>query len=226
MMRHLILYLIMVLTPTPLFSQTLEERIADKLCDCFTTIDQSPGEEYVFTKFKDDCLAQALKIIEAEKNSMMDTIDDGTDYQRGLEFGRKIGIKAQAIMIQRCDLFFQHMDNVRNDIFRNVSIDQENAKISSKTILIATDPSVANYFDRALSYMRIKDFKRAKKDLDKIIKLDGNFGAGYLLRGLLYEQKGAYKKAIQDYENGKRLTRKDEVDMLIALAQRKRAEKR
>ena len=225
-MRHLILYLTLISTQTILFGQTLEEKIADKFCDCFKTIDQSLGRDYVLTRYKADCTTQALQDLQTEMNRIRDTIQGATDYERGLEIGRMIGIKAQALMIKRCDEFYYFMDDIRNELLRNVNIDQENSNISSKTTLLSTDPSVANYFDRASSYFRMKKFKLAKKDLDKVLEIDSNFGPGYLLRGYLYEQKKNYKKAIDDYETGKRLTGKNEVDVFIAIAQRKSVDKR
>lgn len=225
-MRHTIIYLTLIFTPTILFAQTLEEKITDKFCDCFKTIDQSQGHDVVLTKYKEDCFAQTLKNFETEINQIKDTVQANTDYERGVEFGRMIGIKTQVLMIKRCDPFFHFMDNVRNGLLRNVNIDEEKVNISTKSSLIITDPSVTNYFDRALSYFRMQNFKLAKKDLDKILEIDRNFGAAYLLRGFLYEQTKKYKKAMADYEVGKKLTGKNEVDMFIAIAQRKSEHKR
>lgn len=225
-MRYLILSSTLVLLTTALYGQTLEERITDKFCECFKTIDQSQGQDYVLEKYKQDCFVQTLQGFEADFNKIKDTIRGSADYERGVELGRIISIKTQVLMIKRCDQFYYFMDNVRSGLLRNVDVDQENSNIASKSILIGTDPSVANYFDRALSYFRVQNFKLARRDLDKILEIESNFGAGYLLRGFLYEQKKDYKRAIADYEAGKRLTGKNEVDMFIAMVQRKRAEKR
>lgn len=93
------------------------------MCECFRVIDQSLEKDYVFKKYSEDCLGQSLKYFEQELTKIQDTIKGQTDYQKGLEFGKTIGIRTQSLMIQRCDQFFYFMEKVKKEVFRTLDIE-------------------------------------------------------------------------------------------------------
>jgi tetratricopeptide (TPR) repeat protein len=220
-MKYLILILTTISIWTSLSAQTLEERITDKMCDCFKAIDKSIGRDNILNKYTEDCLLQALKYFEPELTKIQDTIQGQTDYQKGLELGKTMGVKTQSLMIQRCDQFFYFMENVKKEMFTTTDIESEKQNILNRTKQINTSNSNQDYFERAMSYYKIKEFKSAKKDLDRLISLDKNHVQGLLLRGFAYEQTKKYKKAIVDFKECKRLTGKSEIDIFIAMAERK-----
>src|SRR5690606_8011213 len=123
----------------------------------------------------------------------------------GQKFGRLISTRTQVTMIDRCDQFFYFMDEFRNDVFKTVNKEEELINIKTKTKEIQEKQSAFDYYNRAVSYFSLREFKMARKDLDKAIKLDKNYPPPYLLRGFLYEQTKKFSKAIADYEVSNRL---------------------
>jgi hypothetical protein len=120
-MRNLVLYLALFCLSTIAHGQSLEEKISDKLCDCFETIDESLEGVDVLTKFQENCIMQTLKVFASEINNISDTVKNLTDYERGQKFGRLISARTQVIMIERCDQFFYFMDKFRNGVFKTVN---------------------------------------------------------------------------------------------------------
>jgi tetratricopeptide (TPR) repeat protein len=220
-MKYLMLFILTISIWTSLNAQTLEERITDKTCDCFKTIDQSLGKDHVLKKYSEDCLVQSFKYFESELLKIQDTIRGETDYQKGLEFGKTIGVRTQSLMVKRCDQFFYFMENIKKEMFTTTDIESEKRNILNRSNQLNTSSTSQDYFERAMSYYKIKEFKSAKKDLDKLIKLDKNHAQGLLLRGFVNEQTKKYKKAILDFKECKRITGKTDIDIFIAMAERK-----
>lgn len=206
-------------------AQNLEEKIADKLCECFQSLNPTESNDLVLANYENECLKKFLNIREilgGDSTKVIDTLGANANYDQGYQFGHQLGIKSQASMVKRCDAFFRFMDDLRSGIFKTVNISNESANISSKTTLISIDPTVENYYSRGLSYFVLKNFKMAKKDFDGAIAIDDKYFAAYLLRGFLHEQTKNYKKAIADYQQAKKLSGKIEVDVFIAIAERKK----
>jgi len=226
-----ILYFFLFFPSAISVAQTFEVKVSEKLCDCFSTIDQSQEGRAVLAKYQEDCFVQTLKLFDAEINIMMDTISAGTtfgdtDYEKGHKFGLEMFNRIQLTMIEKCDPFFNFMDNFRNGVFRTANEEKELLNIKNKSKDITEKQNPADYYSRAVSYFALRKFKRAKRDLDKAIELDRNSPAPYLLRGFLYEQTKRYENAIVDYEVSNKLMVRGDIDIYIAMARRKAREGR
>jgi tetratricopeptide (TPR) repeat protein len=201
--------------------QSLEDRITDKLCECFKTVDKSAGGGDILDKYQANCLMQTLRQFESEINEISDTVQGDTDYERGRKFGKYISTRTQVIMIYRCDEFFRFMDEFRKGVFNGVDNDKELLNIKTKTKEIQDRQQPSDYYLRALSYLVLKEFKMARKDLDKAIKLDKNYASAYLLRGFLFELNSKFSNAIADYEQSNKLMTRGDIEIYIAMAKRK-----
>jgi len=169
---------------------------------------------------------QTLQLFKSEVNKISDTIQGGTDYERGQKFGRLISTRTQVTMIDRCDRFFYFMDGFRNNVFKTVNKEEELLNIKAKTEEIREQQNPSDYYNRAVSYFALKEFRLARKDLDKAIKLDKSYAPPYLLRGFLNEQTKKFTKALVDYEVSSRLMTRDDIEIYIAMAKRKARELR
>ncbi len=191
------------------------------MCDCFKLIDPSLEKNLIFNQFIDGCAVQVIKQFEPELEKLKDTLQDKSNYQRGEELGTTIGLSTQSLIIHRCDAFFYFIENLRKEMLETTDVDKEKLNIYEKSKQIAVTSSDEALFERAMSYYKIKEFKLARRDLNRILKSDTNNAKGLLLRGFVNEQTGKYKKAISDYQECKRLTGKPEIVFFIAIAERK-----
>lgn len=195
--------------------------MTDEACGCFKQIDPSLAKNVIFEKFIDECFVRIIEQFEPELVKIKDTIQGESDYQKGVEFGKTIGLRTQSLMIHRCDPFFYFIENLKKEMFQTADIDKEKLNIAEKSKQLAVTSSEDILFDRAMSYYKIKQFKLARRDLGRILKSDRYNVKGLLLRGFVYDQTGKYKKAISDYQECKRLTGKPEIVFFIAIAERK-----
>jgi tetratricopeptide (TPR) repeat protein len=225
-MKYLILGAILVCLRIISVAQSLEEKISDGLCDCFKTLDQSLNGNNVLAKYQEDCFMQTLRQFESEINGIPDTIQGGTDYERGQKLGRLINTQIEVTMIDKCDAFFYFMVEFRNEVFKTVNKEEELLNIKKKTKEIRDKQKPSDYYVRAVSYFALREFKLAMKDLDKAIRLDKNYAPPYLLRGFLFELTRKFPKAVADYEVSKKLMTRGDIDIYIAMARRKARELR
>jgi tetratricopeptide (TPR) repeat protein len=184
-------------------------------------MNESSEEASVLDAFQKNCFMQTLRQFESEINEIADTIKGSTDYERGLKFGRFISTRAQISLIHRCDEFLDFMGHFRKGIFKTVNRKKELLAIDVTTKEIDEKQQASDYYLRAVSYFVLKEFKMARKDLDKAITLEKNFAAAYLLRGFLFELTSKYAWAVSDYSESARLTRRDDIGIFIAMAKRK-----
>ncbi len=61
------------------------------------------------------------------------------------------------------------------------------------------------YNNRAILYIKLKDYKKALTDINKAIKLKKDYHLAYLNRSEIYYRMGNEKKACQDYKKALKL---------------------
>jgi len=176
-------------------------------------------------QFMDRCLKVSFF---KYKNEIIKTFDikDTTDYSSGYVFGRKLAPMIFGAMIIDCDKFYFYFDSLRwsgkSTIDKN-KVEQDLVKAKNDIGIDKTNP--ANYFSRGMAYFQLDEYKKAKKDFEKSIELNNAFGPAYLYLGWLKEIKGDFIGAKTDYEKSQVLMGKDELVVLIAIAERKERER-
>lgn len=158
-MRYILLLfnLALICSSTATVAQSLEEKITDKLCECFNTVDKSLEGGDVLDKYQENCFTQTLRQFESEINEISDTIQGDTDYDRGRKFGQLISTRTQLTMIDRCDQFFYFMDEFRKGVFKTVDREKELLNIKTKTKEIQKKQQPSDYYLRALSYFVLNE---------------------------------------------------------------------
>lgn len=101
----------------------------------------------------------------------------------------------------------------------NISIKQKNYESAVKdyTALIAVDPDHMNYYNRALSYMRIEKWAESLADLDKVITMKPDYAEAFYNRSNVQLQLENNDAACSDMREAVKLGYDDAVQYVIGL---------
>jgi tetratricopeptide (TPR) repeat protein len=204
-------------------AQTFEKSVSDSLCICFKNIPASKTPEEISGLYQIDCLRKILERHQAQVEKSLDTIP-GTEAEKNLAMGNRLVTNLSRIMVNECDPFYQFFRNYRNFFFEKADTEIERKNIETRTESINTNPTVADFFERGLSHYLLKDFPLAELDLKKVLQLNPQHTEAHLFRGYIYEQLGKYREAISEYRIVKKAGTVRDIDLMIALAERKRRE--
>jgi len=80
------------------------------------------------------------------------------------------------------------------------------AKTSYLEALQANPNLAPAYGGLANTMVQLKDYTEALRFIDEAIEIDPKFGGYYATRGIIYDHKAQYEKAISDYEKAQLLT--------------------
>jgi tetratricopeptide (TPR) repeat protein len=204
-------------------AQSFERSISDSLCICFKNIPASKTPEEISGLYQTDCLRKIMERHKAEVEKSLDTIP-GTDADKNLAMGNRLVSNLSRLMVSDCDTFYDFFRNYRNFFFDKADPEEENKNIIKRTASINSAPAVADYFERGLSHYLLKDFPLAELDFRKVLQLDPQHTQAHLFRGYIYEQQEKYREAITEYRIVKKAGGVRDIDLIIALAERKRRE--
>ena len=220
--RYFVIPFVLLLVSSYSFGQSIEEKLADIVCDCFKQ--SSLGFEEFFRKEIESCFKNSAENYKAEF-AFKYGIDTTSTSKDGYKLGYEIGKKAIPLLIPRCDLFYLAFGEFRKNFLGSVNRDVETAYVKSTSELIENNQTLDNYLQRAMSYYKLGEYKKAMNDIKTIFKIDSNNVQGYLLRAFIFDVKGDYKKAIVDYKKCKELTQKMEFDLFVAFSERRLKER-
>jgi len=173
MKKIVILNLILILTLN-LKSQTLNEKIVYKACECLDSLKTIAAIE--------DSLQSCIN------NSMAYIMLDGTDEEK------KILGSAEGIIntVSECkDLIILKCAHIK-DIFVQEQLEQYYCESENKTANL--------HYEKGTKLMYDEDYNKAIKELKKAIKIDDKFVFAYDHLAVSYRQKEKYKKAIEYYK--------------------------
>jgi tetratricopeptide (TPR) repeat protein len=208
---------------TFVFGQAFEESITDSLCICFNNIAATASPEDRSAAYQTDCLRKTLERHQQEVEKSMDTIP-GTDAEKNLAMGNRLVVNLSRLMVWKCDSFYQFFSNYKNFFFEKADAGEERKNVITRTESINANPTVADYFERGLSHYLLKDFTLAELDFKKVLQLNPDHSEAHLFRGYIHEQQGKYREAISEYRVVKKSGAVRDIDLIIALAERKRKE--
>jgi tetratricopeptide (TPR) repeat protein len=223
MNRHIRLILIFLFVSTLTSAQTFERSIADTLCSCFSNIQATKTPEEISGLYQTDCLRKTLERHHAEVEKSLDTIP-GTDAEKNLVMGNRLMTNLSRLMVSDCDPFYNFFRNYRNFFFEKADPEEEKENIVKRTESIMTNATASDYFERGLSHYLLKDFLLADLDFKKTVQLNPQHTEAHLFRGYIHEQLGKYREAISEYRIVKKAGTVHDIDLIIALAERKRRE--
>lgn len=204
-------------------AQTFERSISDSLCICFRNIPVSKTAEEISALYQTDCLRKILQRHQAEVENSLDTIP-GTVEEKNRVMGNRLVTNLARIMVSECDTFYRFFQNYRNFFFEKADAEVEKKNIEARTEAINSNPTVADFFERGLSHYLLKDFPLAELDFKKVLQLNPQHTEAHLFKGYIYEQLGKYREAISEYRIVKKAGTVRDIDLMIALAERKRRE--
>jgi len=56
-------------------------------------------------------------------------------------------------------------------------------------------------------FSKSKDYSKSLPDFNKVIELDKKYDKAYLMRGVVFDRMGDFKKAIADWKEAKKINR-------------------
>lgn len=216
--------LFLVLVTAAASAQPFERSISDSLCICFKNIPSSKTPEEISGLYQTDCLRKILQRHESDVEKSLDTIP-GTPAEKNLAMGNRLITNLSRIMVSECDTFYQFFRNYRNFFFDKADAAVEQKNIESRTEAIKSNASVDDFFERGLSHYLLKDFTLAELDFKKVLQLNPQHTEAHLFKGYIYEQLGKFREAISEYRIVKKAGTVRDIDLMIAIAERKRREK-
>lgn len=182
------------------------DRYADMLAEKFRVLrgDETPSNKPAERPKDNTTLAQVEK--EARKNNdttavttgeMKQAVKDALNagkYQLAADYYQKLAVadpeNALAYDLQRGALYL----DVINDQKKSIEIFDA---------IIKSHPNVAEgYYNRGTAYAKLKEWKSARKDLDKAIELRPTWPEAYLNRGFALANMKKFDDALADFERG------------------------
>lgn len=204
-------------------AQSVEDKLFKKMCDCLTLgLKEKNG-------FNDENIATCIdsdSVLNKELEDYFATTDSLADVDP-YEFGREFFNKNQIRLIHECDAWFHFVDSMRYDFLKEVDNKKQQTQIDSLTQLISIEPGKSQLYQlRGLSYFSLLKISEAKADFDKALSLPEASIQCLYFNGWIAEINGNYDKAIDDYKKAKELNNEIYLDTLIAIAERKKKEKK
>ena len=101
----------------------------------------------------------------------------------------------------------------------NISIKNKNyeAAVADYSALIEVENKPNNYFNRALSYMRLENWEKAMGDLSQVLKMDAEHAEAYYNRSNVYLQLKDNDNACADMRKAGELGYKDAINYIISI---------
>lgn len=194
------------------------------MCNCLSAAISNKGElndeKFDACWSNDSLLIKEVEQYFSQNDSL--NLDDETAYKFGKEYFEKNQIR----FINECDAFYHFIDSARYNFLNEVMPIKINIQIDSLTKEINEKQNNSELFRlRGLNYFSLMKLKEAKEDFDKALSLPGANAQCLYFRGWIFEIWGRFDEAIADYKLAKESTGITYVDMLIAIADRKKREK-
>ena len=223
-MRKYVLFLIFSLVINILKAQTVDEKLMKKMCECITfSIDNKSLNDQKF----DTCWSTDTSLIKEIEDFFLKNDTLNTDEEAGYRFGKIYFEKNQTRFISECDGFYQYIDSSRYEFLNEVKPTIQLKLIDSLTqqINLHKDESEL-YHLRGLAYFSLLKFNEAKSDFNKALSLPHASIQCLYFRAWIAEIEGNYDDAIADYKLAKKNSGIVYIDMLIAITERKKKEKK
>jgi len=180
-MKQLLIILTLILS-TNVFGQTLEERVADRACDCIQKTKKLNDENYR------KCLASSISYVVANDNN-----PDDTQFIVTVEGIQDLLRKVDSIVSRNCVVYSKKkLNNLRKEFYGD-----SKSKFVNNSLIIGNDFMQEKQYDFV-----IENYQMALKEDSLYVPVIDNLAAAYKKKGDLDNAIKYYKKSLSIYPEG------------------------
>jgi tetratricopeptide (TPR) repeat protein len=195
------------------FSQNSTSAYSQGVCDCLN------NQGNVDRNFI-DCFEKAIQ------NNMslftQDLLSRGDTSEKGIQvLHDAILTKVSADLILTCQSFFEYMDSIGQQRYKNLNQDSLKRILNKLNSLDKKVIDKKYYEAKGNLYIRMNNYAEAQKISDTLLSKDSQNATGLLIKAMCYEKNEYYIEAAEIYDQLRNLTKNDAFLILTATARRK-----
>lgn len=195
-------------------------KLSAEFCDCVN------NSNAVGDKIIRECTASFMRGPSFQEYVSDSIITPGdTAKLNGYEAGQKLWLKIQSKLVYECDRFFIIADSLKYSGWAKRDTAEARKKLTDVDKRLQTDSSGAAYLTKAALHLQLLELDESAEAIKQFVQKSPSHPGGFLYSGMIHELKGDYARAVSDYKKVKDLTGKQEVELFIAIAERKLAKK-
>lgn len=220
--KNLFYSVILGVLPFLMNAQDYKLQFQNDICDCMV----QKAEENKMGKnpmlLYQLCFQEKLPTYVPNIDAEITATEQREIYAEGQRIREELKFSFYSELIGTCDFYYQEVEATRETNFSTLKKIGENSDYYNLVNqALAMQPTASNYVKRGQVYFGKENFLKAKADLSKALTINENERGAKILLAWTYEKMNKYASAIELLETLDDQKRNQEIQLLIAIQQRK-----